>query len=73
MHPEKRRKVWAAIDLLRGEPLQGRALRDELDAYWRLPVGQLRIVYRFSARELEIAAIGERATIYEDLARRSRR
>lgn len=72
LHPETRRKVWAGIDALRADPFQGRPLRDEFTGFWRLAVGQLRIVYRVTPFGLELADVGRRATIYEDLARKLR-
>jgi mRNA-degrading endonuclease RelE of RelBE toxin-antitoxin system len=70
LHPERRRKVRAAIDALREDPSEGKALQRELVGLWRYPLGALRIVYRFDDEMLEIVAVAPRATVYEDLARR---
>jgi mRNA interferase RelE/StbE len=73
LHPEARAHVRAAIDDLRDDPTIGRPLRDELAGLSRYPVGRLRIVYRYDDDALEVVAIGPRAAIYEDLARRRSR
>lgn len=68
LHPQSRRSVRAAVDVLRDAPQLGRPLGDELVGLWRYPIGRLRLIYRFDNRQLEIVAVGPRATIYEDLA-----
>lgn len=70
LHPEARSRIRAAIDALRDDPTIGRPLRDELAGLCRYPVGRLRIVYRYDDASLEVVAIGPRAAIDEDLARR---
>lgn len=68
-HPEARKKIWRAIDELRDDPFEGRALREQLVGLWRFPVGRLRIVYRFDAGKFEVVAVAPRVTVYEDLVR----
>lgn len=58
----------AALDVIRSDPEEGKALHLELDGYRRSRVGGLRIVYRV-AGEIEVLAIGARETIYEEVAR----
>lgn len=72
LHPEPRRKIWAAIDALRDDPFAGRPLHDDLAGLWRFPVGRLRIVYKFDDKTIEVVWVDRRETIYEDLAARRR-
>src|SRR5713101_3030531 len=46
LHPGLRRKVRAALDLIRTDPAAGKALRDALAGLRSLRVGRFRIVYR---------------------------
>ncbi len=73
LHPDLKRRVRAAIDLLRKSPESGKALAAELDGWRSLRVGSLRIVYRASGASLDVAAIGPRATISLEAARLVRR
>ena len=67
------RKVRAAIEAVRSTPEIGEELTRELRSLRRLRVGRLRIVYRVQGRQIQIVAIGPRATIYVDLSARSRK
>ena len=73
LHPTTKRKVRAAIEAIRSTPEIGEALTGELSGLRRLRVGRLRIVYRVQGRQIQIVAIGPRATIYVDLSARSRK
>jgi mRNA interferase RelE/StbE len=73
LHPDLKRRVRAAADLLCADPEAGKALKGELDGWRSLRVGRFRIVYRESRRQIEVAAIGPRAAIYFEAARRLRR
>lgn len=72
-HPDLKRRVRAAVDLLCANPGAGKALRGELAGWRSLRVGRLRIVYRESRHQIEVAAIGPRASIYFETTRRLRR
>jgi mRNA interferase RelE/StbE len=73
LHPELKRKVRAALDLIRTDPEVGKELRDEL-AGLRSLVGRFRIVYRVAARRLiDLVAIGPRRTTYQETLRLLRR
>lgn len=73
MHPDAKRKIRAALDVLRADPDLGDALRDELVGMRRLRVGRLSLVYRLRNGDVDVVAVGPRRTIYEDLAARMRR
>jgi mRNA-degrading endonuclease RelE of RelBE toxin-antitoxin system len=70
LHPLLKKRIHSGLEELRTNPESGKTLRDDLEGYRSLRVGKLRIVYRINARkEIEIAAIGPRRTIYEETAR----
>ena len=70
LHPELKRKVRAALSDILENPRCGKALKEELEGYWSLPIGRSRIIYRPGAgSSVEIVAIGPRDTIYEDALR----
>ncbi len=73
LHPELRRRVRVALDLIRDQPDTGKALRGELEGWRSLRVSRLRIVYREIRASIEVAAIGPRASIYLETERRLRR
>ena len=71
MHPHLKRKVRAALKDILDDPACGKALEDELEGYWSLPIGRTRIIYRPSEGGVEIVAIGPRDTIYLDAFRQT--
>jgi mRNA interferase RelE/StbE len=73
LHPGLKRKVRAAIDAIRDDRFIGKELQDELEGLRSLRVGRFRIVYRVSGELVELVAVGERATIYQDTVRLLRR
>ncbi len=73
LHPDLKREVRAALELLRAFPERGKALKAELDGWRSLRVRRFRIVYRSSAASIDVAAIGPRASIYLEMARLVRR
>ncbi len=74
LHPGLRRKVRAALDLIRTDPAAGKALRDALAGLRSLRVGRFRIVYRVApGRVIELVTIGPRRTIYQETLRLLRR
>src|SRR5262245_43916880 len=73
LHPELKRRVRAALDLLRDDPETGKALRGELAGWRSLRVSRFRIIYRESRGSIEIAAIGPRGSIYLETERHVRR
>jgi mRNA interferase RelE/StbE len=73
LHPDLKRRVRAAVDLLRVTPEAGKALKGELHGWRSLRVGRSRIVYRESRAQIEVAAIGPRTSIYFETVRRLQR
>ena len=74
LHPELKRKVRAALDVIRADPAAGKQLRDELAGLRSFRLGRVRIVYRLGPRRLiELVAIGPRRSIYEETLRLLRR
>lgn len=70
LHPEIRRKMKAALDLIASDPAVGKSLRDELRGLKSFKIGRFRIIYKVaSKRIIEIVAIGPRRTIYEETYR----
>jgi plasmid stabilization system protein ParE len=73
LHPDPKRRVLAAVDLLCANPEAGRALKGELEGWRSSRAGRLRIVYREARKQIEVAAIGPRASIYFETTRHLRR
>lgn len=73
LHPDLKRRVRSALDAVLGDPSVGNVLRDELAGLRSCRVGRFRIIYRVAGSVIEIAAVGPRATIYEETWRRVRR
>jgi mRNA interferase RelE/StbE len=74
LHPDLKRRLRVALDLLRVEPASGKELRGELEGWRSFRVGRFRIVYRVARSAIEVAAIGPRTSIYlETAVRLSRR
>ena len=69
LHPELKRRVRAGFDLLLADPAAGKALRAELAGLRSLRVGRIRVVYRATARAIDIIAVGPRERIYEETLR----
>ena len=70
LHPELKRKVKAALQMMLEEPECGKALKNELAGLRSFRVGRFRIVYRLAgATILEVVAIGPRITLYEEKSR----
>jgi mRNA interferase RelE/StbE len=73
LHPELKRRVRAGLERLVADPTAGKALRGELAGLCSLRLGRLRVVYRETARAIEIVAVGPRERIYEETLRLVRR
>ena len=69
MHPESKRRIRASLQIISGNPDEGKALRDELAGLRSMRVGRFRIVYRVRRNIIEIVAVGPRTRIYEETAR----
>lgn len=70
LHPHLKRKIRAAFRALVGEPLLGKAIKEELEGLRSFRVGRIRIICRARGEEIiEVIAIGPRKTIYEETLR----
>ena len=70
LHPEIKRKVKSALKSIIEKPYSGKLLKDELGGLRSVRVSRFRILYRLEAKkEIQIVAIGPRATIYEETYR----
>ncbi len=65
--PVTKRKVRAVLTAVIVEPTIGQPLRDRLTGYRRVRIGRWRVVYRETARVIEVVVVGPRATVYADL------
>jgi mRNA interferase RelE/StbE len=72
--PGLKRSVRSAIRALAANPNTGDLLHDDLEGLRKYRVRRYRIVYRVmaTARVVQILAVGERRTIYEELAQKAR-
>ena len=50
--------------------MYGLLLRGGLGGYWKLRIGDYRVVYKVIKTEIRILAIGHRSDVYEMVARR---
>jgi mRNA interferase RelE/StbE len=70
LHPQLKRKLRAALDMLSRDALSGKALHGELEGLRSLRAGRLRVIYRpREPRVIEIVALGPRERIYEETLR----
>ena len=70
LSPEVKRAVKAAIRAIAANPAAGQPLQRELAGYWKFRVRRFRILYRVdrATKVLRITAVGERRSIYEEVA-----
>ncbi|MEK6776737.1 MAG: type II toxin-antitoxin system RelE/ParE family toxin [bacterium] len=74
MHPELKKKVKSAFEILSAEPDSGKALKNELEGLMSFRVSRFRIIYRvFKKRQIEVVAIGPGMSIYKETLRMIRR
>jgi len=67
LHPDIKRKIRAALEMILENPTIGKALKEELEGLWSFRVGKFRIIYRVSGNKtLDIIAIGPRMNIYRE-------
>jgi mRNA interferase RelE/StbE len=69
MHPELKRKIRGALEIIVASPGSGKALKDELSGLQSFRVGKFRVVYKVARRTIEIVAVGPRSRIYEETLR----
>jgi len=68
-----KRKVRLALNDILKDPACGKPLKGDLKRYWSLRIGRYAIIYRPDKAGAEIAAIGPRRTIYEEMERARRK
>lgn len=68
-HPLLKRRIRAALDALKADPFQGKALGEELAGFFSYRVSRHRVVYRIvgNSGEVRVVAIGPRKSIYQSL------
>jgi mRNA interferase RelE/StbE len=77
LHPDIKKKLKTACQVIAADPYAGKALTEELDGLRSYRVSRFRIIYRvMQERRIEIIAVGPRERIYEEtyrLVRKSER
>ncbi|HVL37350.1 MAG TPA: type II toxin-antitoxin system RelE/ParE family toxin [Burkholderiales bacterium] len=68
--PDIKRSVKAAIQEITANPACGAPLHGELEGLWKFRVRRFRLVHKVnrSRKEIELVAVGERRSIYEEVA-----
>lgn len=67
----QRRIARALAERLKSAPEQhGAPLKRSLKGYWKLRIGDYRVVYKIAGRELRILGIIHRKKVYEEVLRR---
>jgi mRNA interferase RelE/StbE len=70
LHPEIKRKIRAALEIVASDPSAGKSLQDELNEHRSFRVGRFRIIFKVGPKGiLEIVAIGPRKVVYEETYR----
>lgn len=70
LHPQIKKKVRVALDLILSNPYCGKALKDELAGLRSFRVNRVRIIYRIATdRVIDLVAVGPRERIYEETYR----
>ena len=70
LHPELKRKIKGSLKSLTAEPDAGKPLKDDLEGLRSIRVSRFRIIYRLvGSKEIQIVAIGPRASIYKETYR----
>jgi len=69
LHPALKKRIHNALEQIRMQPGEGKPLQRELAGYRSFRIGKFRIIYRVTTKEIEVAAVGPRRTIYEEITR----
>jgi mRNA-degrading endonuclease RelE of RelBE toxin-antitoxin system len=74
LSPDVKRAIKAAIRAIGANPSVGERLHLELDGYWKFRARRYRVIYEVSrpGNTVKIFAVGERGSIYEEVAERLR-
>ncbi|OGQ47387.1 MAG: hypothetical protein A3H42_02225 [Deltaproteobacteria bacterium RIFCSPLOWO2_02_FULL_46_8] len=69
LHPLLKQKIRSALDDLSIDPLQGKALKEDLQGLYSYRVTKYRIIYSIHHHVLEVhvIAMGPRKTIYKSV------
>ncbi len=70
-HPEIKRHIRKALEMIVHDPFCGKALKNDLEGMRSFRVKRYRLIYRVvsGVKEIEIIAIGPRKNIYEETFR----
>ena len=70
LSPDIKRAIKAAVRTVGANPSAGEPLQRELEGMWKFRVRRYRVVYRMdrSSNTVRIIAVGERRSIYEEVA-----
>ena len=68
--PPIKRSIRAAIRAIGANPAMGEPLHGELEGLWKFRVRRYRVIYRVhkARNAVRIYAVGERRSIYEEVA-----
>lgn len=69
MHPELKKKISGALEIIIETPDSGKTLKDALSGLRSFRVGKFRVVHKVVRRTIEIVAVGPRSKIYEETLR----
>jgi len=69
LNPALKKRIHDALDQIRAQPGEGKPLQRELEGYRSFRIGKFRIIYRVTAKDIEVIALGPRGTIYEETMR----
>jgi mRNA interferase RelE/StbE len=70
LHPDIKRKLRTAFQVIAADPYAGKALTQELDGLRSYRVSRFRIIYRIKQeKQVAIIAVGPRERIYEETYR----
>jgi mRNA interferase RelE/StbE len=70
VHPEIKKKIRAALEIIASEPSAGKSLRDEMKGLRSFKIGRFRIIYKAESKGIvEIVAMGPRKIVYEETYR----
>lgn len=70
LHPDLKKKVRAALQIILGEPGSGKVLKGALAGLRSFRVGRFRVIYRLKWEVIEIVAVGPRRVIHLETCRR---
>ena len=65
--PQIRRRIFAALDKVKTNPLSGKRLHGELDGLFSLRIGEMRVVYEMDSNQkiIVVHTIGTRGDVYK--------